>query len=48
MKLLFHANRFPYPPFRGDKLKIYNLALELSKNHELHLVTFLEEEEDLK
>lgn len=48
MKLLFHANRFPYPPFRGDKLKIYNLALELSKNHELHLLTFLEEEEDLK
>lgn len=48
MKLLFHANRFPYPPHRGDKLKIYNLALELSKNHELHLLTFLEDQHDLQ
>lgn len=46
MKLLFHANRFPYPPYRGDKLKIYNLAQHLSKKHELHLITFLENEED--
>lgn len=46
MKLLFHANRFPYPPFRGDKLKIYNLARQLCKNHELHLLTFLEDEQD--
>lgn len=46
MKILFHANRFPYPPFRGDKLKIYNLAKQLSKDHELHLLTFLEDEQD--
>ncbi|HLS71210.1 MAG TPA: glycosyltransferase [Chitinophagaceae bacterium] len=48
MKLLFHANRFPYPPYRGDKLKIYNLSKHLSKKHELHLITFLENEEDIK
>lgn len=48
MKLLFHANRFPYPPYRGDKLKIYNLAKQLSKHHELHLLTFLEDETDLQ
>ncbi len=47
MKILFAANRFPYPPFRGDKLKIYNLAKRLCKNHELHLLTFLEERSDL-
>lgn len=46
MKILFHANRFPYPPFRGDKLKIYNLAKQLCKQHELHLLTFLEDEKD--
>lgn len=46
MIILFHANRFPYPPFRGDKLKIYNLCLHLSKKHELHLITFLEDETD--
>ncbi len=40
MKLLFLANRIPYPPYRGDKLKIYNLAKRLKGKHELHLLTF--------
>ncbi len=48
MKILFAANRFPYPPYRGDKLKIYNLALQLSQRHELHLLTFLENENDVE
>lgn len=47
MKLLFFANRTPYPPYRGDKLKIYNLAKRLKKSHELHLLTFAQTEEDL-
>lgn len=46
MKILFTANRFPYPPYRGDKLKIFHLAKRLSKQHELHLVTFLQDEAD--
>lgn len=46
MKILFAANRLPYPPYRGDKLKIYNLARILQKNHELHLLTFLQDDED--
>ena len=37
----------PYPPYRGDKLKIFNLALELSQNHELHLITIAENQEDI-
>lgn len=48
MKILFIANRFPYPPFRGDKLKIYNLASQLSKSHELHLITFAEHIKDFE
>ncbi len=48
MRFLFVANRMPYPPFRGDKLKIYHLAKELSKNHELHLITIAESREDIK
>lgn len=48
MKLLFTANRFPYPPYRGDKLKIFHLAKRLSGKHELHLVTFLQDKNDLK
>jgi len=46
LKILFFANRIPYPPFRGDKLKIYNLAKRLCKKHELFLLTFTQSEED--
>ena len=47
MKLLFLANRTPYPPFRGDKLKIYHLAKRLAaKGHELTLLTFAQSAED--
>ncbi|MES2704584.1 MAG: glycosyltransferase [Bacteroidota bacterium] len=47
MKILFLANRVPYPPYRGDKLKIYNLARRLKDRHELHLLTFAQTKEDL-
>jgi glycosyltransferase involved in cell wall biosynthesis len=47
LKILFLANRTPYPPYRGDKLKIYHLAKRLAaKGHELHLLTFAQSEED--
>ncbi|RYD57118.1 MAG: glycosyltransferase [Sphingobacteriales bacterium] len=45
MKFLFLANRIPYPPYRGDKLKIYNLAKRL-QHHELHLLTFAQTKEE--
>ena len=48
MKILFAANRFPYPPYRGDKLKIYHLAKRLAAKHELHLITFIEDKSDLQ
>jgi sugar transferase (PEP-CTERM/EpsH1 system associated) len=37
----------PYPPYRGDKLKIFNLAKRLRGKHELYLLTFAQTEEDL-
>lgn len=46
MQILFVANRIPYPPYRGDKLKIYNLAKQLSKDHELHLITFVSNKDE--
>lgn len=46
MRLLFVANRMPYPPYRGDKLKIYNLAKEL-QHHSLDLITIAENQEDI-
>ena len=48
MKILFIANRFPYPPFRGDKLKIYNLSKRLAEKNEIHLITFTEQKSDLQ
>lgn len=47
MNILFVANRFPYPPFRGDKLKIYNLTRRLAEKHDLYLVTFYENRDEL-
>lgn len=48
LKLLFLANRTPYPPYRGDKLKIFHLAKRLAaKGHELHLLSFAQSAEDL-
>jgi len=48
LKILFIANRFPYPPFRGDKLKIYNLSKRLAEKNEIHLITFTEQKSDLQ
>lgn len=48
MKILFVANRVPYPPYRGDKLKIWNLANRMKDKHELHLITIAQSAEDLK
>lgn len=48
MKILFLANRIPYPPYRGDKLKIFNLAKRLQKDHELYLLTFAQSKEEFE
>ncbi|MDA0986944.1 MAG: glycosyltransferase [Bacteroidetes bacterium] len=42
MKILFLTPRIPFPPYRGDKLKIYNLIKNLSKSNEIVLVSFVE------
>lgn len=47
VKILFVANRIPFPPFRGDKLKIWNLANRLKAGNEIHLITIAETREDL-
>ncbi len=51
MKILIITPRIPYPPFRGDKLKIYNLSKILKNNNNVHILTFLaksSEEADLE
>ncbi len=42
MNILFLTSRFPYPPHRGDKLKIYNLIKQLSRRgHAITLISFI-------
>ena len=40
MKILIITPRIPYPPFRGDKLKIFNISKILLKNNTIHIITF--------
>ena len=44
MKILFLTSRIPYPPNRGDRLRVFNFIRSLSDEHEIHLVSFIESE----
>jgi len=48
MKILFLTSRVPYPPHRGDKLKIWNLMKELSARHSIILITFVSSQRELQ
>ncbi|MCX6171131.1 MAG: glycosyltransferase [Ignavibacteriales bacterium] len=41
MKILIITTQIPFPPFRGDKLKIFNICKILVKRNEVKVVTFL-------
>lgn len=40
MRILFLAPRFPLPPVKGDKLRSLQVLKALSREHEVHLVTY--------
>jgi polysaccharide biosynthesis protein PslH len=48
MKLLFLTSRLPYPPFQGDRLKIYHILRILSRKHDITLLSFVESEAEAK
>ncbi len=48
MRILFLTSRIPYPPHRGDKLKIWNLMKQLSRRHEIILLTFVANDRELQ
>jgi len=48
LKILIITPRIPFPPYRGDKLKIFNLAKVLSKNNIVKIITFQEKAKDLE
>lgn len=41
MKILIVTPRIPYPPYRGDKLKIFNICKELSKKNKVKIISFV-------
>jgi polysaccharide biosynthesis protein PslH len=43
MEILFITPRLPYPPFQGDRLKIYHLLRILSRNHRICLLSLVED-----
>jgi len=47
LKILIITPRIPYPPYRGDKLKIFNISRILSKNNIVHIVTFYRKKSDI-
>jgi sugar transferase (PEP-CTERM/EpsH1 system associated) len=48
MTILFLTSRIPYPPYRGDKLKIWNLLRVLSRHHDIVLLTLIQSREEEK
>jgi sugar transferase (PEP-CTERM/EpsH1 system associated) len=46
--ILFLAHRIPYPPDRGDKIRGFNILKYLSTKKRVHLITFADDEQDLK
>lgn len=48
MRILLVTPRLPYPPHRGDKLKIFNLIRQLSRRHEITLLSFVSSRKELR
>lgn len=46
MRILFLTPRLPYPANRGDRVRMLNFARVLSREHELHLLSFVESAEE--
>lgn len=44
--LLLLCHRLPYPPNKGDKIRSYHLLKHLAKQWRVHLVTFIDDEND--
>lgn len=43
-KILFLTSRYPYPPHKGDTIRVYAILQYLSQFYEIHLVSFSDSE----
>lgn len=48
MKILYTTARFPYPPLRGDQLTPYFRIQQLARKHEVTLLSFVEQPEEME
>jgi glycosyltransferase involved in cell wall biosynthesis len=46
MKILFLTPQLPNPPHKGTTIRNFNLIKQLSRRHEVHLLSFVRSEED--
>lgn len=44
MKVLFLSAWFPYPPDNGSRIRVYNLMKALSREHEVFLISLLQDD----
>lgn len=47
MKILFLTPQLPNPPHKGTTIRNFNLIKQLSRNHEIHLLSFIRSEEEM-
>lgn len=48
MNLLFVTSRLPFPPYGGDKVRVFNFLKYLARNHAITLISFIERKEEEK
>lgn len=46
MRILFLTSRLPYPPHRGDRVRTYHFLRALGQEHEITLVSFIQNAEE--
>lgn len=46
MRILFLTSRLPFPPHRGDRLRTYHFLRVLGKEHEITLISFIQDEKE--
>jgi sugar transferase (PEP-CTERM/EpsH1 system associated) len=47
VKILYLAHRLPYPPNKGEKIRIFHQIQQLAKRHTIHLCSFVDDPDDL-
>lgn len=48
MNILFLTSRLPYPPDRGDRVRVFNFLRHISSEHEVTLFSFIADPQELK